>query len=232
MVAVRESRVEAGAIGDVVERMREIDRTLPRLDGVALFNRMYLMVTEAVAAGVSGATFQSPEFLERLDIRFAALFFAAVDADAAGERVPAPWRPLFESRAKADVAPVQFALAGMNAHINHDLAVAVVETCREMGLVPEDDSSQHVDFCTTNGVLASIEDEVKVWFSSGLVAELDERLGKIDDAFAMWSITKARGVAWNNAQLLWSLDDNPRLRAAYLSSLVRMVKLAGRGILL
>ena len=30
-------------------------------------------------------------------------------------------------------APIQFALAGMNAHINRDLPLALVETCDELG---------------------------------------------------------------------------------------------------
>ena len=34
------------------------------------------------------------------------------------------WAPLVERRATRGVLPIQFALAGMNAHINHDLALA------------------------------------------------------------------------------------------------------------
>mgnify|MGYP006146113427 CR=1 FL=1 len=42
----------------------------------------------------------------------------------------------------------------MNAHISHDLAFAVVDTCREGGLAPIEDSPQHLDFTRTNEVLA------------------------------------------------------------------------------
>ncbi len=43
--------------------------------------------------------------------------------------VPLAWRPLVEQRAAAGIEPIQFALAGMNAHINHHLPLATVNTC-------------------------------------------------------------------------------------------------------
>jgi hypothetical protein len=35
-----------------------------------------------------------------------------------------------------DVAPIQFALAGMNAHINRDLPLALVATCTARKVAP------------------------------------------------------------------------------------------------
>jgi hypothetical protein len=55
--------------------------------------------------------------------------------------VPLAWRPLVERRAVAGIEPVQFALAGMNAHINHDLPVAMVSTCAALATPP--DASEH-----------------------------------------------------------------------------------------
>ena len=232
MTTLQDRRSPATTISEVIDRMREIDDELPRDDGVALFNRMYLKVTEAVSAAVAGTQFHDDVFLERLDVHFGNLFFEAVEQDRAGERITAAWRPLFEARHRRNTEPVQFALAGMNAHINHDLPVALVRTCAELDLTPDDETAVHEDFRGTNEVLGAVEGEIKEWFAVGIVEEIDQRMGKVDDAFAMWSIVKARDVAWANGQLLWSLNDNPVLRSAYLASLVRMVKLAGRGILL
>ena len=54
---------------DVITRLRRIDDELPRSDGAAAFNRMYLTVTEAVAAGLDGDTvFVDPAFMEQLDV--------------------------------------------------------------------------------------------------------------------------------------------------------------------
>ena len=53
------------------------------------------------------------------------------------------------------VQPIQLALAGMNAHINHDLALALVATCRARRREPES-GSIHADFEKVNAVLAEV----------------------------------------------------------------------------
>ena len=59
-----ESRLTAPAasvtVTDVIARMVQIDAELPRKDGVAYFNRLYLQVTRAVLAGAADMTFADP----------------------------------------------------------------------------------------------------------------------------------------------------------------------------
>ena len=222
----------ATTIDEVLERMAAIDRALPGPDGVATFNRMYTQVTLLVRNAIVEGSFGAGPFLERLDVHFANLFFAAYAADLAGRPVNAAWAPLFEARHRPDTHPLQFALAGMNAHISHDLPVAVVLTCQELGIAPEDGSPEHVDFTTTNHVLEAAKDEVKGWFTSGVVAKVDDLGGRADDAFAMFGIGLARAAAWEVAQLLWSLVDKPRLDSVFRANLGRTVGLSSRGLLL
>ena len=51
---------------------------------------------------------------------FAGLYFAAEDTLRSGAPCPIAWRPLVEERS-ARRAPIQFAVVGINARINHDL---------------------------------------------------------------------------------------------------------------
>ena len=118
--------------------MSAIDAALPETDGVAWFNRLYLKVTKAVQAAVSEGRFASSVFLERLDVVFAGYYFRAYEAGQSDPRVPTAWAPLFAARARDDVAPIQFGLAGMNAHINFDLGLALVDVAREVGIELED----------------------------------------------------------------------------------------------
>ena len=222
----------ACTIDDVLERMSTIESALPAHDGVATFNRMYRQVTELVDDAVDAGTFGAGDFLARLDVHFANLFFAAYAADLRGEPVPRAWAPLFDARAKPRTHPIQFALAGMNAHISHDLPDAVVVTCRELGVAPVDGSVEHTDFTTTNDVLELAKDEIKGWFSSGIVERLDDLGGRVDDACAMFGIHVARAAAWQVSQLEWDLADNPRLDALFRENLARAVALTSRGILL
>ena len=87
---------------------------------------------------------------------------------------------------KADRAPIQFALVGMNAHINHDLPFAVVQTCSELGLAPEDGSPQHADYQRVNAILGDVETQVAGWFETGLIADLVDVVPQdVDNALAL-----------------------------------------------
>ena len=44
---------------------------------------------------------------------------------------------MLSARYAAGIDRIQFALAGMNAHINHDLSLALLATDRQMNLEPD-----------------------------------------------------------------------------------------------
>jgi hypothetical protein len=223
------------SVAGAVARMESIARPLPAADGIACFTRLYLAVTKGVEQRLAGVTFADPGFLTRLDVAFAGFFFAAFDALSTDVgRVPRAWAPLFEARAIRGISPLQFALAGMNAHINRDLPVALVASCRESGISLDEGSPQHGDFERVNGVLAAVEAEVKRDYLTGWLRTLDRlvhRVHRLDDVVAMWDVARARDAAWTNAQAMWALRDDAALSSAYLATLDRMVGLAGRGLL-
>src|SRR5438105_4739332 len=97
-------------IDQVVERLQELDRSLPPSDGVRWFNRLYLEVTLAVRDWVRERPLEAPPFLEQVDVFFGNAYFAAFDAAASGSQVPHAWAPLFEARHERAIAPLQFAL--------------------------------------------------------------------------------------------------------------------------
>jgi hypothetical protein len=222
----------ATTIDGVIERMNAIDATLPREDGVAVFNRMYRQVTKLVDQAVDASAFQAGDFLARLDVHFGNLFFQAYVDDALGREVTPAWAPLFENRSKPDTHPIQFALAGMNAHISHDLPHAVVGTCQEAGVEPVDDSPEHHDFTETNDVLENASGEIRSWFHTGIVATLDDLGGRVDDALSMWGIHVARAGAWVVSQTLWGLQDNPGMLDLFNRGHRKAVELTSRGILI
>ncbi|MEA2274220.1 MAG: hypothetical protein QOI98_2928, partial [Solirubrobacteraceae bacterium] len=118
----------AKTLDQVVTKLRAIGRKVGVEDGVHWFNRLYLEVTLGVRDFVrEPGNLEAPPFLEDLDVYFGNAYFAALSAAESGGKVPRAWAPLFEARHSKEIAPLQFALAGMNAHINHDLAVGVVD---------------------------------------------------------------------------------------------------------
>ena len=84
------SMSQAKTLPEVIACMREIDANLPVDDGVRVFNRMYLTITDRIAAiiadpnGGHGVTFRNGPAMTDLDVRFANLWLAAYEADETG----------------------------------------------------------------------------------------------------------------------------------------------------
>ena len=222
---------EPATVADVIERLRRIDDELPAGDGVAEFNRVYLEVTERVGSLLDELAGPSPfsdaELLAELDVRFAALWLHAYDAERVGRPVPSAWRPLFEARHGGRL-PVQFALAGMNAHIEHDLPLAVVRTCRSRRIEPDD---VHRDYDAVNDVLASVESGIRRSFLSEVGREVDDRVGAVAHLVSAWKIEKARDLSWVTAETIWALRDTRLLLGRFLDALGHTVGMGSRTLL-
>jgi len=220
------------SVDGVIVRLREIDAGLPPEDGVAVFNRMYLAVTERIAAVIADpasdpTVFRDAETMAELDVAFANHWLAAYDQDAAGRRVTPAWRPLFESRGPGRLA-VQYAVAGMNTHIEHDLPIAVVDTCRARGLDPDD---LHVDYETVNRILAEVEAPIRRSFLSAIGREVDDHVGPVVHLLSTWKIDKARDLAWVTAETVWALRRTRLLRDRFLDGLGHTVGMTSRALL-
>ena len=221
----------AARIEGVLERMLAIEAALPPADGIACFTRLYRAVTEAVLE-TTDEDFADARFVRWLDVAFANLYFRALQAFVLGRgRVPHAWAPLFRERTRPGIAPLQFALAGMNAHINRDLPVALVQTCTARKVPPRHGSPQHADFGRVDGLLEQTEARVKHEYTVGLVGVADEALGRLDDVLAIWKVSQARQAAWVHAETLWHLRELPFAGARHLAILDRTVGFAGRGLL-
>jgi Family of unknown function (DUF5995) len=223
---------EPATISDVIAHMQLIQAQLPPSDGVAQFNRMYMAITEEVLRRSAGHGFEDQEFIQRLDVVFANLYFKAL-RDHAGDPTTCArcWIPLFDARSSSRIAPLQFALAGMNAHINHDLVIALSDTCRELNRSPDRDTPHYRDFRHINELLAQTQEKIEPWFKRGVLGIVDRLLGRADEAAEMWSIQRARENAWVQTEALWRIRAQERLAERFLLALDRTVGFAGRGLL-
>jgi hypothetical protein len=217
-------------IGDVVARLAAVERRLPAGDGVRVFTRVYREVTERVRLRVGDGTFADPAFLVRLDVVFAHLFLQAEDAMRRGARCSRAWAPLAEHRRRPGVLPVQFALAGMNAHINNDLALAVVATCKEARVDPRRGTVRR-DYDRVNDVLAQVVRPIRQSFLDRAVVELGAPLSPAADLVSSFSLEKARDAAWVSALTLWELRALRPLARGVEQSLASTVGMIGRHLL-
>jgi uncharacterized protein DUF5995 len=218
------------SIAAAIARMEAIGSALPPADGLGCFNRMYLDVTVQVNNRIGQGFFADPAFMTELDVSFANLYFAAADTDGTPAAVPPAWRPLVERRATAGIEPVQFALAGMNAHINHDLPLAVVSTCTALSTAPDADS-HHADYQKVDQLLDAADQSVRQSFENAAELAADRHMAAVANLIATWTINSARDLAWNNCLLLWAMRDDPIARGLFLDTLATSTALASQMLL-
>jgi hypothetical protein len=216
---------EGTTLDTVVETMAGL--TLADNDGVRYFHQIYTEVTRAVAARTAAGAFEDRRFLVELDVEFAGLYLDAVRSPATAPRA---WQVVFDRRFER-LEPLRFALAGMNAHINRDLAVALDATCTRLGGALDRDSPRCRDFASINDILVALMNQAKTELFSRVDRFADAALGAVDDRFEAWSITAARDSAWTHGAVLHHLGPGVARNAA-LVSIDRTASLIGRLLLL
>lgn len=226
------------SVDDVVEQLEAVQKNAEtrdpryREDGVACFNDLYTTITKDVRDKLQqGNYFVDAEFLGTLDIEFAKRYLSAVGCHAASVSTPSSWSVLFGHRDAESIRPIQFAVAGVNAHVNYDLAFALVETCRVIGQ-PLEEGSQHADYLKINEIFADHMRELRRRFENEFERDLDRWFlaGLADDAGDI-TVVLARDAAWRRAERLWTLRDSVEAMDREEKAIDWRVSMISRGIL-
>jgi hypothetical protein len=224
------SGVAPATVDEVIARMENIDALLKDDDGLKWFNRLYLRVTQEVDTRPPNGGWKDAEWLLALDVVFANLYFKAVAGYLNGEDgVPTSWQAVMQSRQQKGIDRIQFALAGMNAHINRDLAHALLATDALRGVVPAVGSAQYVDYEAVNELLRKVMPEELQMLATDTLGMLAQDTGKVGRLLAFWDICKARELAWQFADSMRVL---PGLaETAAVTAQDQMTGVVGRAIL-
>jgi hypothetical protein len=230
----------AESIDEVVERLAAIRDHAARTsllgegDGIAAFSTLYHIITRRIGDLERDGDFRAPGFLVRLDIEFAERYFQALRSYAEDiASAPRVWRVLFDNRSDPHVAPVNFAVAGVNAHINFDLACALVATWRHVEPDGDgEDGAQFHDYRLVNEVFEAEMDPLREGMDSLLSAGPD---GAIWDRAANWMadlvVRFTRDLAWNEAERVWRLGATPEVCTASEERLDAMAAFVGERLL-
>ncbi|MGA5299778.1 DUF5995 family protein [Nucisporomicrobium flavum] len=212
-------RVET--IGDVLRGLRkaqEIMDTLPppAANRVASFNSLYFTITDRVAGALKSSEVHDADFLEMLDVEFAKRYFDALRLwGEENLNTPDAWEVLFRRAQDKRVSRLAAAMLGVNAHINHDLAWALVATWKSTGAPAEDDPI-HPDYLLVNKIFYQEIPRLRRRYSTSWQLRIDGLVGDLDDWSQRVLVAATRARAWEQAQRLWELreDEEDLARAA------------------
>lgn len=201
-------------VREAVDVMQEMGDVLGTKDGLRHFNTLYLDVTSRILERLDEATtapyFGDEPFLHELDVQFANRYFRAVSnwLAARPQAVPGAWRVYFECRYTPGITEVQFAAAGVNAHINYDLAFALAATWETFQRRKGD--TQRADYDKVNDVFEELYWTFRRRFTPDAFDIADHGLirGVLDGTSAFF-VKSTRQMAWDTAKVLAKVDWNP-----------------------
>jgi hypothetical protein len=224
-------RTPPQSVADVIRILEAIEATCTDGDGLKWFNWLYLQVSRAVKARIDSGGFAEAAWLSELDVQFARLYFVALGSALSGRPHPGCWEALFNCRDRAAAARIQFALAGINAHINHDLPQAIATTCQISATPPQHGTAHYNDYTALNSTLDSLIELAKKSLHVRLLGDPLPSVSRLEDTIASWSVLSAREAAWQNAELLWHLRDVPPLASNFMHGLDGLTTVAGKTLL-
>ena len=172
---------------------------------IGYFATLYRKMTIAVKEGIQHNMFEDGARMEKLDVTFANRYLAAYSSFKQNEPTTSCWHIAFNAASTNKYTVIQHLLCGINAHINLDLGIAAAQISSglDIHLLQNDfDKINHIISNMINNVQSDLE---KIAFPMRLLRYVDN-----DDEQAVinFSIDLARQAAWNNALLLWNMDES------------------------
>lgn len=222
-------------VPQAVASMRRIGKQLSGRGGLAHFNDLYLDVTVEIRRRLTARSqfFADKVFLGELDVAFANRYLDAVRRWAAEPTTPPKaWAPLFDRNDRNRVTAIQFAAAGVNTHINYDLALALVATWDKLGR-PTDRRSQRVDYDRVTDIFGLLYRTFRDRLMSDVAKSLDKgRARTALDLASHTAVDKARDAAFASAELIYALRRlSKQAERTYVSALEANANRIGRMIL-
>jgi hypothetical protein len=200
-------------IGEVINLLVSVQSILdqlpptPALNRVSTFNQLYTKITRRVEDALPTAV--SAEFLELLDVEFAKRYFSALDLwNNDDEDTPDVWEVLFKRAGDLEMSRLTAAVLGVNAHINHDLSLALIGTWNHVGAPAEGDPI-HPDYLLVNEIFYDEIPILRQGFSDQWQLDLDHLVGGLDDWSQRILVRVTRAHAWDQGLELWQLRNRP-----------------------
>ncbi|MFL7867278.1 MAG: DUF5995 family protein [Anaerolineales bacterium] len=182
-------------------------------DDKALFLDCYRMMTGNVLMAIKAHGFNDSDWVERLLSHFADYYFEALqDYQFNPDSAPQAWQLAHNAAADPHVTALQKLLLGVNAHINYDLVLTLVDLLAdEWGQHnPAQRQERYTDHCQINQIIGQTIDAVQDQVlepAMPVMALVDSLLGPVDEFLISGLISQWRELVWVNASGLLEMGD-------------------------
>lgn len=222
-------------LDDVVEGLAELERGFRQSrDRRSMFLTLYGVVSRAMREKVRAGAFEDNAWVERYAVAFADLYRVALERYESGrlDDVPTAWRIGFDAARAGNGLLLQDVLLGVNAHVNHDLPLALHSVS-----IDPDRAARYRDHSAVNQVLASVTEDaterLAALYAPGL-RTMDEVAGQIDELVSGFSLQIGRESAWESAVALANARNDAeralatRLLSARATVMARLLRAPSR----
>ncbi|MDZ7718383.1 MAG: DUF5995 family protein [Balneolaceae bacterium] len=197
------------SVPEVIEHFKWLEEYLFNHDDLrGVFTTAYLHITQSIGAALQENSFHDNSWSRDYLICFANLYREAMLNYERGhlDLVPKSWKIAYNLSKSNEGYVIQHLMLGINAHINHDLALALHQTSIDPNR--EEKYKDHTDINiilekATDGLKKNVADKY-----APILNRLDRGLGSIDDEITAFSIPKAREHAWSMAIALTAAQSN------------------------
>ena len=186
-------------------------------DRRSFFLRCYALMTGNMLRAIDQGEFHDASWVAHLLDLFADYYFVALDAYEHGDdATPDVWRLAHESASRQQPSVLQDLLLGINAHINYDLVLALVDMLEPdwYSLTPDQQSQRYQDHSHVNDIIAGTIDSVQqqvVAPNDRWMRLADWALGPLDEHVAAQLIRHWREAVWRRAmEMLDTADADER----------------------
>jgi hypothetical protein len=206
-------------------------------DRRSIFLDCYTRMTSAMCGALTSEHFEDPDWVDALLERFAVYYF---DATAAWERgdadTPLPWTLAHRATTSRRATTLQLLFAGVNAHINYDLVLTLVDLL-DGEWAGHDERSLGIrrrDYDRVNDVITATVDEVQdevLERHAPALDVVDRILWRADEWLAVRMLTSWRTSVWRRAVRILEHGD-PSARPEHFGRCARSCSRRSRIILL
>lgn len=193
------------SVSEVIENFKWLENYFFKHNDLrGVFTTAYLHITQSIGAALQENSFKNNSWSRDYLVAFANLYREAILNYEQGnsQQVPKSWKISFNLAKNDDGYIIQHLLLGINAHINHDLALALHQVS-----IDPDREEKYQDHTDINIILEKATDSLKRNVAekyAPILKRLDRGLGTVDDEITAFSIPKAREHAWSMAIVLTS----------------------------